>query len=165
MTIIIDEQQEFHSYLHIILKSILNEIRELNWLCNNVGISFDYLPFQETTASLKLMEANFDYPRSCDLTGSEFYEILTKQQNQYIWGVFSAFRGLVPEIPIEKQPYADGNEEIWKKPEVFQTEDAEMEIICFDSTYTILKFKDESLAKRIMLEFPGSKILTPSYPA
>lgn len=166
MTIIIDDQLEFHSHLHIILKSVLDEIRELNWACNELSIVFNPHPIPNSThADFKLQEANLDSLKSCNLSGFEFYEVLRTRENQYIWGVFSGFRGPIPEILFDKRPYADGNEDTWENPERFQIENAEMEIICFDSSCTILKFKNELLAQRILTQFPGSRILKPADPA
>jgi hypothetical protein len=162
VTIIIEDspQLTFHSDLKKILEPILDEVSKFNWLCNNIGIYFDPQPFvNEIPADVKLQDANFDFYKSCILSGDEFSEVLKQRNHQYMWGIFSGFHGPVPEIPFEKRPYADGNEEIWINPDKFQIETAEIEIICFDSSCTILKFKNEEFAKRIMAKFPESKIL------
>jgi hypothetical protein len=54
-------------------------------------------------------------------------------------------------VTNENYPYADGDE-VWT-PDLFQNPDAEIEIVCFDSSYTILKFKDEQLSNLFYLKF------------
>ena len=51
------------------------------------------------------------------------------------------------------------NSEIWTKPDHFLLPDSEIEIICFDSSYTIIKFKDSELEKRWKMKFTDAKKL------
>lgn len=48
---------------------------------------------------------------------------------------------------VDHLPYADLNKLVWKKGN-FQHPDAKVELICFDSSSTIVKFKDESLSRK-----------------
>jgi hypothetical protein len=51
------------------------------------------------------------------------------------------------------------NREIWTSPDKFLHPDTEIEIICFDSSCTILKFKDKELEERWRIKFTDAKRL------
>ncbi|MEO7214796.1 hypothetical protein [Mucilaginibacter sp.] len=63
------------------------------------------------------------------------------------------------EITIDENaiPLAEGNELIWKNGNL-QYPDAAIEIICFDSGYTIVKFTDERLSAKFKAYFGDEAI-------
>ena len=65
-----------------------------------------------------------------------------------VWGAFSGIdKNLEIEITEEVLPLCEGVPEIWKNGN-FQVEESEIEIIAWDSGYTIVKFKDEELSNK-----------------
>lgn len=76
-----------------------------------------------------------------------------------MWGVFCGIAGNIPTVPLEEVPYADGNRQIWTEPEKFQLEGSEIEIIAFDSSFTLVKFRDESLVRQFLEAFPSGRIV------
>jgi hypothetical protein len=84
-------------------------------------------------------------------------EILESRQIQFIWGVFCGTKKRILKLDQEQIPYADMNSEIWTSLDKFLLPDSEIEIICFDSSYTIIKFKDKELEERWRIRFTDAK--------
>ena len=74
-------------------------------------------------------------------TGLELAELLQKHQDlQWIWAVVSGFdpairREQVMEYPL---PWADGNEAIWQSSPAIQHPLADLEILAWDSSMTVV---------------------------
>lgn len=76
---------------------------------------------------------------------------------QIIWAVILGIpESHSPTVDMQNLPFADGNSEVWK-PGNFQHPDAEIEIICFDSSYTLVKFKDQALSEKFIAHFDEAK--------
>ena len=87
------------------------------------------------------------------LINSDQMNTLRSTDTQIIWGAFSAKdRNLNFEVREEKLPYAEGVSEIWKNGNL-QVEESEIEIIAWDSGYTIVKFTDEKLSNKFSQYF------------
>ena len=86
------------------------------------------------------------------LTAKDFQKI-AEEDVQIIWGALLA----VPENQeintSEQLPFVEGNDNIWKDGNI-QLENAEIEIDCFDSSYTIVKFKSMEMSKAFKDYFP-----------
>jgi len=67
--------------------------------------------------------------------------------------------GSVPDVPTQEVPYVNGNRLLWTEPEAFQLAASQIEIVCFDSTLTLVKFRDESIARQFLETFPDGQIL------
>jgi hypothetical protein len=93
------------------------------------------------------------------LSNQKFQEIINSE-TQIIWGVIIGFNEKT-EIIIEKNnlPFADGNDLVWMN-ENFQHKNASIEIIAFDSSYTIIKFKDENLSDQFKDYFEEAVLLS-----
>jgi len=136
------DKMEFHTHLNILLNPILDDIAEFNWLISN----FEYHP---------------DYAKDLPVNHDEEYFILSSvnfkkmihADPQIIWAVILGIpQGKSIEIDEDNLPYADGSAIVWKNGNL-QHPNAVMEIICFDSSYTIVKFKDEKLSTKFKAYF------------
>jgi len=127
------DKLEFHTNLKEILKPILDVVKSFNWVISD----FDF-----TTDKELPINHNRDF---FVLSDQEFNKILNSDV-QFIWGVISGF-GKDEEIIIDKNnlPFAEGNDLIWENGNI-QISNSIMEIIAFDSTFTIIKFKDKNLS-------------------
>jgi hypothetical protein len=86
------------------------------------------------------------------LSGSELNEIINKHDIQFIWAVFSAIpKGIKPNL--SNIPYADDNPQLWKGTPKPQLPEAEFEIICWDSTSTLLIGVSDELAAQFKATF------------
>lgn len=131
---------DFHTNLKELLKPISLEIESFNWLISDFEfISDKILPIHH--------EKDFFV-----LTSEEFHEILNSK-TQLIWGVVSGFSENEPiSFDENNSPFAEGNDLIWKNGN-FQIENSIIEIIAFDSSYSIIKFKDKSLSDKFKSYF------------
>lgn len=135
------DKLDFHTDLKELLKPILSEIESFNWLISDFEfISDKILPIHH--------EQEFFV-----LTSIEFSKILNSK-TQLIWGVVSGFSEN-EQISFDENnlPSAEGKGLIWEN-ENFQIENSIIEIIAFDSTYSIIKFKDKNLSDKFKNYFP-----------
>lgn len=130
------DKLDFHTDLKKLLKPILAKIESFNWVIND----FEFI-------SNKELPINYDNEDFFILSDQEFNKILDSK-TQFIWGVISGFPKNA-EILIDENslPYSEGNDFIWKNGN-FQIHNSTIEIIAFDSSYTIIKFKDKNLSDR-----------------
>lgn len=138
---------DYHTNLSQILKPINNNIQNFNWLLSNL---------EYTVLNLYQKELPIDFEKSHFLLSSSEFDIILKTDIQIIWGVIIAISDKV-KLNIEENhiPYSDGNDEIWVE-NYFQNENAEIEIICFDSSCTIVKFRDKQLSDKFKTFFPAA---------
>lgn len=152
MTIKIEEtdQVEFHTDLSVIVNPFKEEFKNLNWLLTD--LQFMILDSDK----LGLVERLNHHDKSITINGEELFEIIRTRKIQFIWGVLSGFVDRIPNLVDNELPYADQNTELWTNPEAFQTESTQIEIVCWDSSLTIIKFRDNTIAQNFMREFKDS---------
>jgi len=127
----------YHTYLKEILKPIIDDIGDLDWLVSGL----DYIAFTDANMPINFEEDHFI------LSNEQFMQLLDIDI-QFLFGVFLAIPSNIKiHVDTDHLPYADLNKLVWKKGN-FQHPDAKIELICFDSSSTIVKFKDESLSMK-----------------
>jgi hypothetical protein len=92
------------------------------------------------------------------ITGSELERVLAHPNLQFIWGVFSAFP-VGRRVEIQESPSADGNPTYWKGGEVLkpQLEGADFELVCWDSSATLLIGITKEQAAHFSSAYPHAK--------
>ncbi len=155
MTIILEEG--YQTNLGALLIPLRQQIESLNWLvsdlrCLSLG---NWSPLIETWES----QSYDSEPSYSIVLGKELYETFAEQDIQVVWGIFCGVAGDIPTIPFEKVPYADGNPHIWTEPKTFQLASSQIEIVAFDSTFTLVKFRDENLGYEFLSVFPDGRII------
>jgi hypothetical protein len=99
-------------------------------------------------------------PRDQWMTGKELSRLISGQNFQFNWGVFSA----VPKgfhCEIEDAPFADGNSAYWIDPDYHpQLRCALFEITCWDSSATILAGISPEAAANFLRAFPDTRPLS-----
>ena len=143
------DKMEFHTNLRSILKPIINEIKGLNWLITDL----------EFNNICRTEDLPVNYEQDYFILSSTQFGDLVAADMQIIWGVILG----IPEactINADQNnlPHAEGNDLIWKNGNL-QHPDAIIEIVCFDSSYTILKFKDKHLSDQFKAYFNEAKDL------
>ncbi len=126
-----------HTYLNQLLVPILDDIKGLNWLISDLDYGSyvgDELPLNHEEEYFILSEAEF--------------QTIVKTDVQIYWGVFLGIPAHI-NITVDENslPYAEGSAIIWKNGNI-QHPDAQIEIVCWDSGYTIVKFKDQQLSDK-----------------
>lgn len=81
------------------------------------------------------------------MTGDELTNICKNEDFQWIWGVFSGFHKSVDKEDVlkNKLPQADGYTGFWQNPISIQHPLAEIEIVAWDSSLTIIISKDDNI--------------------
>ena len=131
---------KFHTNLSETLKPILENIENYNWFLCDLDFMAD-----------KSLPINFDEDYF-KLNNEEFLKIVNSE-TQIIWGVISAVpKNIEIEIDENNLPFVEGNELIWKNDN-FQVKNSEIEIIAFDSSYTIVKFINHILSEKFKAYF------------
>ena len=126
---------DFHTNLAKILEPLKINFKNYKWVFNDIDfMSDDILP----------INLDDDYFILNDLELNKILDVHT----QFIWGIISA-------VPLDEEvillsndlPFIEGNDSIWNN-NIFQIINSEIEIIAFDSSYTIVKFKNQSLSEK-----------------
>jgi len=148
---------EFHTKLSIVLKPIEAELKDMNWLITD----FDYLPLSKEDLPIDL---NHDY---FVLSFKDFQRLIHADM-QIIWGVLLGIPStFLIEVDKDNLPYAEFNNLVWKDGNI-QHPNAQIEIICFDSSCTIVKFRDRHLSNKFKVCFEEAieleKFSNNSYP-
>lgn len=128
---------KFHTNLNILLEPIKDDIQSFKWLIADLEVN---------TSEMEKLPINHE--KDWFLITSEEMKKLRNSDTQIIWGVFSGIdKNIDIAITEEILPSAEGVAEIWKNGNL-QVEQSEIEIIAWDSGYTIVKFKDEKLSNK-----------------
>jgi len=137
-----------HTYLKEILKPIIDDIGDFDWLVSDLN----YIAFTDADLPINFEEDHFIF------SNKQFMQLLDIDI-QFLFGVFLAIPVNVKiHVDTDHLPYADLNQIVWKKGN-FQHPDAKIELICFDSSSTIVKFKDESLSIKFHNYFKEALVL------
>ena len=142
---IIQKGEKYYTFLKKLFESIDNIQLNYKWL-----ISYpECYPFDKDIQ--KTLEQEY-----CILTGKELTDLVNKEDFQWIWGTFSAFDPSTADKDIleYKLPENDMYPGFWKKPLTIQHPLAKMEIVAFDSSYTLIFTKDFTLSERFKEFYP-----------
>ena len=133
---------KFHTNLQILLEPIEKEIQRFKWLVSDIEVN---------SSSIRSLPINNE--EDWFLISAEEMQALRSSDTQVVWGVFSAIdrhnQILVDNIIL---PAAEGAPQIWKNGNL-QLQEAEVEIIAFDSSCTIVKFTDIELSDKFKIYF------------
>ena len=131
---------DFHTNLAKILEPLKINFKNYKWVFNDIDfMSDDILP----------INLDDDYFILNDLELNKILDVHT----QFIWGIISA-------VPLDEEvillsndlPFIEGNDSIWNN-NIFQIINSEIDIIAFDSSYTIVKFKNKLLSDKFKMFF------------
>ena len=135
-----------HTYLGEILTPLLDYIDNYNWILSDLdgGAHYD-LPI--------------DYEHDYFILNSNDFRKILSSDIQFYWGTIIGVPISV-EIELDENalPYAEGNGIIWKDGNL-QYPNADIEIDCVDSGYTIVKFDSQNLSNKFIDYFIEAKPL------
>ncbi|PJJ79772.1 hypothetical protein [Mucilaginibacter auburnensis] len=130
-----------HTHLKGLIQPIFKDIEKWSWFISDL----DFL------SNGTILPINFDHDYFI-LSPEQFQQLVTADP-QIIWGVLLGFSNeQLIDVDEENLPYAEGNELIWKNGNIQHT-NALIEIVCFDSGYTIVKFRDAQLSGKFKAYF------------
>jgi len=146
MNLILENTQQVSYFTEIcsVLRALSISAAEYDWFVSDIETHYSIPGFFEEDQWI---------------SGSELDRLLSTQEIQFIWGVFSAVaKGSRP--PIESTPYADGNPCYWEaenlKP---QLNGALFEIVYWDSSATILIGISDAMVRNFKQIYPDAKPL------
>lgn len=123
---------KFHTNLQEVLKPIWNDLTGYDWILTDL----DYISDQKIPINF-----NHDY----FVLNQEEFQLLYQSNAQIIWGIISAIpKNAELNINLISNLSAE-DERAWKSDHFMITESI-IEIVAFDSGYTIIKFKNEKLS-------------------
>jgi hypothetical protein len=138
----------FHSDLSVVFKAMEDRQLEYNWLITNCECNYE---------PKNLLLSN----RISFLSGRTLTETIRNEHGslQFIWGVLTGFsqHHRIGVDQLECTPYADGNASIWRMDYEIQYPGAALEIICWDSTFTIISSVEASLHATVKKNLPRTE--------
>ncbi len=148
--VILEKGEKYFTFLKEIFLCLNNIQKEYNWLIT----ACECYPENRTYAEMLSKEY-------CWLSGEKLTEMINEENFQWIWGVLSAFpiNISVEEILKYQLPKADGYSGFWKNPISMQHPLAEIEIVAWDSSLTILISKNDTIVDEFKRRNPLSEDL------
>lgn len=136
----IEQGRQYYTFLKEYFNLMDNVQKEYNWLIS----SYECYPRSKEIQSVFSRETVW-------LSGSELTDIINEEDFQWVWGVLSGFsqKLSLDEVMAYKIPWADGNVAIWNEGDSIQHPLADIEIVAWDSSATIIKSKREEIINRI----------------
>ena len=140
----------FHTDVRAVFAALGDLPRRRDWLLTDLDcFAVDGLPLPA-----RLLRGD-----AAVVPGAALDDFLTRHEVQFLWGVLSAFPpGSVPDpaaLPDDRRPYADGNPALWEGEPAIQHPRAELELVCWDSTFTLLIARDPAVEAAFRDAFPG----------
>jgi hypothetical protein len=138
----------FFTDLRLVFRAIGDRQREFDWLVTD--LDYGWLGVHDDRPP------PFVGPGPHWLTGAELTRRVAEYDMQFVWAVLSGFR---PDTALDVgrlavEPYADGNPGFWVEEPRIQHPLAEVEIVCWDSTSTLLLCRDRSIGECFRRYFP-----------
>ncbi len=132
--------------LRLVFKAFGGRQTEFNWLLTDLDCNFYPPEFQ----------ANSQPARQLWLSGAELTRLVEQHDIQFNWAVLSGFaRDVNIDLDhLDIEPYADGNPTFWTSSTKIQHPLAKVELVCWDSSATLLLSLDEDLTARFRTFFP-----------
>lgn len=148
---ILEKGEQYYTHMVKVFNAIENEQFKYNWLITDCEC------YPQDEESEKLFSKEYIW-----ISGEQLTEIVKKDDFQFIWGVFSGFS---KEITLEEVlrydlPFADGYKGFWVDNVGIQHPLAEVEIVAWDSSLTLLISKNDNIVKKFHDYFPLSEDLS-----
>lgn len=143
----------FHTDLRAVFAALGGRQRELRWLVTDVEVGGGLDGMAPDVAEALLAGGPLW------MGGDALTALADAHPVQWIWGVLSGFPpGALPEGEMpDPAPWADGNDAVWRADAEPQHPRATVEIVCWDSSATLLLSRDDDLTRRFRAYFPEAR--------
>jgi len=139
------EKLKCHTNLNNLLSQDWIDISKYDWFLSDLDV-INYADYDGVKLPL-------DFRNNYLLPSNEEFKQVIESNIQIIWGVISAVnKNEKPLFDKINFPYVEGNDNVWISNN-FQVENAVFEITAWDSSYTIVKFKDKILSEKFRNHF------------
>lgn len=148
---ILEKGEHYYTHMDKVFNAIENEQLKYNWLITDCEC------YPQDKNIDKLFSEEYVW-----ISGKQLTEIISNEDFQFIWGVFSGFS---PTVALEdvlkyKFPFADGYTGFWVTDVDIQHPLAEVEIVAWDSSLTLIIGRDHNLVQNFMNNLPLSEDLS-----
>lgn len=147
----IDEKGEaYYTHLKKVFDSIGNRQTEYNWLIT------DCVCYPDNPKTDAMLSKQY-----CWISGEDLTSLVHAEDFQWIWAVLCGFDKTVAlsEILEYSLPYAEDYEGFWKMPLTMQHPLAELEIVAWDSSCTLLFSRSKAAVDDFRRYYPQSQDL------
>ncbi|MHC4821704.1 MAG: hypothetical protein ACYTDX_08315 [Planctomycetota bacterium] len=147
------ERVSLHTDLAAIVEALGDRITEFDWLTTDLETN---IPEGDWPGELEFGD---EVPV---ITGKSLLALSRREDwIQFTWGILSGLpRGMrIDARDLGHPPFANGNTTFWKGDPVLQFPGALVEIVCWDSTYTLLITGDDDLTQRFRAYLPEARDL------
>ncbi|MFT9847658.1 hypothetical protein [Aneurinibacillus sp. REN35] len=144
------DQMKYPTDLRMVFDAFEGKQKKFNWLLTNLELHYEP------------EEILYNNSRTAAwITGEELTRIVYQYKIQFIWGVLSGFKKdiTIDLDNLDVEPFADGNRGFWIAAPQIQHPLATVELVCWDSTLTLLLSKDEDLTDKFRRYFVGTEDL------
>lgn len=150
---ILEKGETGYTYLKKLFLSIRHAQKDFNWLITDC---------QCCTQSKAFYQRIFQYDRYGWLSGEELTRMVETEDFQWIWAVLSGFpRHISLDQVLEYDlPYADMYTGFWTNPVSIQHPLAQVEIVPWDSSCTLVISRNHRIVSDFMDGFPLSRDLS-----
>lgn len=140
---------KFYTYLRDVFPAIQNAQQNYNWLITDCDCNMSNPIWEE-----------IDRQGYCWITGEALTAFAQQDKTQWIGAVFSGFEKDIPLAEILKYPMPVWEHSgFWHNPLTLQHPLATVEIVPWDSTYTLLLSKNEQIIADFRRAYPNSRDL------
>lgn len=148
---ILEEGEQYYTYMKKIFQAIENKQIEYNWLIT------DCVCYPQNEKFAELFSQEYVW-----ISGEQLTEVISKENFQFIWGVFSGFtKEITLDVVLNYDlPFADGYKGFWVDNVSIQHPLANLEIVAWDSTLTLFICEDDNLVRKFRDSFPLSEDLS-----
>lgn len=148
---ILEKGESYYTHMRKVFNAIENEQLKYNWLITNCEC------YPQDSSIDELFSKEYIL-----ISGKQLTEIIYDEDFQFIWGVFSGFSPEVTPEDVLKYdlPFADGYEGFWIDNVGIQHPLAQVEIVAWDSSLTLLISKDDILIQKFRNNFSLSEDLS-----
>jgi len=148
---ILQKGEHFYTHMSKIFNAIGNGQLKYNWLIT------DYECYPQDKGINEVFSTEYIW-----MAGKQLTEIIRREDFQFIWGVFSGFslEVTLEEVLKYDLPFADGYKGFWANDVGIQHPLAEVEIVAWDSSLTLLIGRDYNLVQKFRRNLPLSEDLS-----
>jgi len=142
-------EMPYYTDLRLVFRAIVDRQHEFNWLVTD--LDYGWLGVHEDGEQPPFIGRGPHWR-----TGAELSRLVAEHDMQFVWAVLSGFPLSVP-LDLDRLavvPYADGNAGFWVDEPSIQHPLAEIEIVCWDSTSTLLLCRDRPIGESSRGYFP-----------
>jgi hypothetical protein len=140
-------QMDYYTNMKMVFDSINNEQVNYDWMISDFDCNYFPEKFQ-----------NVD---SVFLSGQDLTDIVTAEEVQFIWAVFSGFEKTtkLTEKDLAFRPISEDGESFWKKKPKIQHPKATIEIVSWDSSAVLLLSTKQNIIKNFRERFSDAQDL------